>query len=120
MPVAFQVAAVVLGLALTVIVGYALYYIAEDFEETALWPVARIIKGIIGGLIWSVFGLLVAAGLFVVAIVLRVIFFRPVFSFYVMQIWAINLGLVLIAFYMVWGIYHGARNRLPGSFRFRR
>lgn len=120
MPVLFQIVAAVIGLGFIAIILYAAMYIAEELERTSLWPLARFIKALVGGLMWAVLGVVVAAGLFGIAIVVRAIFFRPLFSFYILQFWAIRIGLVLIAFYLIWGIYHGARNRLPLSYRFQR
>ncbi|MFZ0545133.1 MAG: hypothetical protein WAM60_06830 [Candidatus Promineifilaceae bacterium] len=120
MQVVVQIVTGIVGLGFVGIVFYAALYISDELERTSIWPLARTIKAIIGGVLWGVAGILTAAGLFAIAVVLRAIFFRPLFSIYLLQFWGIRLGLVLIAFYLLWGVYHGARNRLRLSYSFRR
>ncbi len=120
MAIGFQIVAAVIGLGFAAMVFFAAVYIADELERTSLRPLGRLLKAIVGGLLWSVVGVVVAAGLFGLAIVIRYIFFRPVFSFYIMQFWAFRVGLVIVGLYLLWGFYYGARNRLPLSYKFRR
>ena len=115
-----QIVAGVVGLGFVAMVLFAAVYIGDELERTGLRPLGRFLKAIVGGLLWAVVGVLVAALLFGVGIVIRYIFFRPLFSFYLYQFWAIRVGLVIVALYLLWGLYHGARNQLPQSYRFRR
>jgi hypothetical protein len=120
LPVFFQVLVAGLGLAIVVVIIYTLMYVADELEDSAVWPVGRFIKALFGGLIWVLFGVVVSAGLFAIAIVVWYLFFRPLFSYYVLQYNAIWAALVVVGFYLLWGVYHGARNKLPISYRFRR
>ena len=120
MPALFQVLAAVLGLAFVAVIAFTLLYIANDLEDTPFRPLGRFFKALVGGVTWAAAGILVAAGLFGISIVIWAIFFRPVFSIYILQYNATWLGLAVIGFYLIWGIYHGARNRLPLSYSFQR
>lgn len=120
LPLFFQILVAGLGLAIVVVVVYTLLYVADELEDSAVWPVARFLKAVLGGLIWAVVGVVVSAGLFAIAIVVWYIFFRPLFSFYTLQYNVIWASYVVVGLYLLWGIYHGARNKLPVSYRFRR
>lgn len=120
MNIGLQIVAGVVGLGFVAMLLFAAVYIGDELERTALRPLGRFMKAIVGGLVWALAGVVVVALLFVVGIVVRYIFFRPVFSFYLYQFWAIRVGLVIVGMYLLWGLYHGARNRLPESYRFRR
>lgn len=110
----------VVGLGILALVLYVALYIADELEQTKLWELGRLIKALVGGLVWSVLGIIVAAGLFAIAIVVWAIFFQAFFSFYTLQFWAVRLGAVLVSFYLLWGLYYGNKNQLRPSFNFRR
>ena len=117
MPVVLQGIGIAIGLAFVAMILYAAMYIAEELERTDVWQIGRVIKAIVGGLIWAVIGILVTAGLILIAIIVRAVFFSEFFSILVLRFWAVRLGLLVIAFYLLWGIYHGARNRLSQAYR---
>jgi hypothetical protein len=119
-PLFFQILVWGLVLACGVAIAYALLYIAHDLEDSALRPMGRFIKAFLGGLFWAIVGVAVAAVLFGIGIVVRAIFFRPLFSYYIYQFWAYRVGLVIVGLYLLWGIYYGAKNRLPLSYKFHR
>jgi hypothetical protein len=120
MPLALQIVLAVLGLGFVAMILFAAVYIADELERTGLRPLGRILKAIVGGLLWSVVGVAVSAGLFVLAIALWYVFFRPVFSIRILQFWSIWVGLVIIGLYLLWGVYHGLWNRLPLSYKYGR
>jgi hypothetical protein len=120
MPVAVQVIGAIIGLGFAAMVLFAAVYIADDLERTSLRPLGRFLKAIVGGLLWAVVGVFVSALLFLLAIIVHYIFFRPLFSYAILQFWAIRAALVIIGLYILWGLYHGARNRLPLSYKYGR
>lgn len=119
-PVFFQVLVAGLGLAIVLVVMYTLLYVADELEDSPVWPVARFIKALIGGLLWTVVGIGVAVGLFYVSIAVWYLFFRPLFPLYIWRYNAYFVGLAVVCFYLLWGVYHGAANKLRISYRYRR
>jgi hypothetical protein len=120
MQIVIQGITAVAGLGILALVIYVALYIADELERTKIWELGRLIKAIVGGLVWSMIGIIVAAGLFAIAIVVRAIFFEAYFSFYILQFWAVRLGAVLVTFYLLWGLSYGNRNQLRLSLNFRR
>ncbi len=119
-PVFFQVLVAGLGLAIVVVIGYTLLYVADEIEDSAAQPVGRLLKAIVGGLAWALVGVPVSAGLFLVALGIWYLFFRPLFPYYVLRYNAIFVSYAIIFLYFLWGLYHGARNKLPISYRYDR
>jgi hypothetical protein len=113
-----QVVTAVIGLGFGAMVLFAAVYIADELERTGLRSVGRLLKAIVGGVLWSVVGVLVSALLFVLTVVVWAIFFKPVLSISLLQFWAFRVGFVIIALYLIWGLYHGAKNRLPLSYKY--